>query len=471
MNKIKRGIPWKSLLFILLLVIILYQGFKTPVHEGTSQKSKKRKADFEFLYDLTYEKEEQAKREQIIFKKMKTMVKEAEDFLVIDMFLFNDDYDRKNNFRNISGELTDMIIERKKENPNLEIVFITDEMNTFYGSYPSPYLEKLKEYDAQVVMTDLKKIRDPNPLYSGIWRSVFKNLKRDERTFLPNPFSSDSPKVSLASYLKILNMKANHRKVVITEKEALVTSLNVHDASSNHSNIAFAVRGEIINDLLETENAVNRFSGGEEFDFHVSQSSQGDADVQLLTEGKIKDELMKEIKKTKENDKIQSAMFYLADVNIIDELLNASQRGVDVKLVLDPNKDAFGMEKNGIPNRSVASKLIKDSKEKIQIRWYNTQGEQFHSKMTSFLKEEETIIIGGSANLTRRNIEDYNLETNLKVVLGKDHKEAIKVKDYFKRIWENNDGKYSLDYEAYQDDSIIKKMIYYIQEKTGLSSF
>ncbi len=47
----------------------------------------------------------------------------------------------------------------------------------------------------------------------------------------------------------MLNFKANHRKILITENEALITSANVHDASAYHSNIAFVVSGEIIADF------------------------------------------------------------------------------------------------------------------------------------------------------------------------------------------------------------------------------
>ena len=61
-------------------------------------------------------------------------------------------------------------------------------------------------------------------------------------------------------------------------------------------------------------------------------------------------------------------MFYLSNRDIVKSLLDASQRGVDVKLILDPNKDAFGMEKDGVPNRPVAHELVKKSKGKIQIR-------------------------------------------------------------------------------------------------------
>lgn len=474
MNSMNRTISWRTILFILfilLLAIIFYNAIKTPVAKGTSVKSELKNSQVNFLYDLTYKKEDESHQEQEIFSKMKDMVQEAEEFIVIDMFLFNDDYDREMDFQNVSGEFTDTLIRQKEKNKGLEIVFITDEINTFYGSYPSKYLEKLKEHDIQVVITDLNQLRDSNPLYAGIWRTFFKHVDREGKGILPNPFSPDSPKVTLPSYLKIANMKANHRKVVITEKEALVTSLNVHDASSKHSNIAFTVDGDLANDLLETEKAVLKFSDEEPFDFKMRESSKGEGKAQVLTEGKIKEAVLEEIKASDDKDKIQLAMFYLADREVIKELLAASDRGVDIKTVLDPNKDAFGIKKNGIPNRPVASELTKKSDGKIQIKWYNTNGEQFHTKMIHFLREDESVIIAGSANLTRRNIEDYNLETNLKIVLAKDNPEAKNINRYFQRIWENEKGDYTLDYEDYEDHSLLKKVIYHIQESTGLSSF
>jgi phosphatidylserine/phosphatidylglycerophosphate/cardiolipin synthase-like enzyme len=191
----------------------------------------------------------------------------------------------------------------------------------------------------------------------------------------------------------------------------------------------------------------------------------------MLTEGKIKEALVKEISSAKSGDSIKMAMFYLAHQDVIEELLKASQRGVDVKIILDANKDAFGIEKNGVPNRPVAYKLIKDSKEKIQIRWYSTHGEQFHSKLTIFEKGDKTVLFGGSANLTRRNIDDYNLETDLKVILPASHSESKKVKAFFDRIWNNKGGEYTLDFSAYQEKSLAKQVLYQVQERTGLSSF
>lgn len=470
----RKRFPWKSLLAAVFICLVVFIGFSTPVPDGLSQKGPVRDTDFEFIYDLTYQQNNEIVHERNIFKRIKSLIKNSREFIIIDMFLFNDDYDRKNSFTNISEQLTTALINQKKRFPNLKIVFITDEINTFYGSYPSKNLERLKENGIEVVITDLTKIPDPNPLYSGIWR-LFQLDKIDTAGdgWLPNPFSPDSPDVTLRAYLRLLNFKANHRKVIISENEAVVTSFNPHDASGNHSNIAFCVKSEIIDDLLESEKAIMEFSSAGSFSFKGKYDTLTTSPVkaQLLTEGKIKEELIREIESCKEGDKIKMAMFYLAEHEVIQKLIEASDRGVAVKLILDANKDAFGIEKNGVPNRPAAYKLVNESRGKIEVRWYNSHGEQFHSKMTIFEKGDQMTVIGGSANLTRRNIEDYNLETDLKIILPRAHTESKKIDKYFSRLWNNKNGDYTLDFSAYEESSLRKRVLYEIQERTGLSSF
>ena len=165
------------------------------------------------------------------------------------------------------------------------------------------------------------------------------------------------------------------------------------------------------------------------------------------------------------------AMFYLSDRDIINSLLKASERGVEIRLLLDPNKDAFAREKSGIPNRQVANELVKKSNEKIQIKWFDTKGEQFHVKLVIIRKENSTITYLGSANLTRRNIDDLNLETNVKTIIPNSRALATEFKEYFDRLWNNEGAKYSLDFEAYEETSKAKWLLYYIQEKSGFSSF
>ena len=54
-----------------------------------------------------------------------------------------------------------------------------------------------------------------------------------------------------------------------------------------------------------------------------------------------------------------------------------------IRVLLDPNKDAFGFEKSGLPNREVASELVAASAGAIKLRWYRTHGEQFHVKLAA----------------------------------------------------------------------------------------
>ena len=42
---------------------------------------------------------------------------------------------------------------------------------------------------------------------------------------------------------------------------------------------------------------------------------------------------------------------------------------------------------------------------------------------------------------------------------------------YFQKIWNNEYGDYTVAFETYQQNSIIKKVLYYIQETTGLCTY
>ena len=147
-------------------------------------------------------------------------------------------------------------------------------------------------------------------------------------------------------------------------------------------------------------------------------------------------------------------------------------RGVPIKVILDPNKDAFGFEKTGIPNRPVAEELIKRSKSKIEVRWYDTHGEQFHSKLAIIKQGEQASLLLGSANFTRRNLNNYHLESNVSVTAEDDALFIKAVADYFDMIWNNRNGKYyTVSDDAYRDVSALKRIVYLIQEYAGLSSF
>src|SRR5699024_5104002 len=79
---------------------------------------------------------------------------------------------------------------------------------------------------------------------------------------LTHALRPQGPEVNIRSYLHMLNIKANHRKAGINEQDVLVTSLNPHDASAYHSNIALKTSGPIVEEFLDAERAVVNFSSG-----------------------------------------------------------------------------------------------------------------------------------------------------------------------------------------------------------------
>jgi HKD family nuclease len=134
-------------------------------------------------------------------------------------------------------------------------------------------------------------------------------------------------------------------------------------------------------------------------------------------------------------------------------------------MILDPNQNAFGSEKIGLPNLPVAAEFEKLGDENISIRWYKTDKEQFHTKLMMIQKADETVILGGSANYTSRNLDDYNLEANVEIHAPNDADVSKDVDSYFHRLWTNQNGTYTVDYSEYQKKlPVFKYLTYRIQK-------
>ncbi|MEH7442110.1 phospholipase D family protein [Bacillus sp. JJ1122] len=478
MGMAKNLVKSKKMLILLILALIVgvtvYHNTHKELPEGLSYEGKIHNVkDVRFLYDLTYTDENGEKKfEQEIFDTVLKRIGEAEEFIVLDMFLFNDYYKKDMGYPEISENISEKLIAQKKKHKNLKVVFITDEINLTYGSHKSDTLKELRDNGIEVIFTKLDPLRDSNPLYTGIWRVFFQWFGQSGEGWIPNPMAKNAPDVTLRSYLELLNLKANHRKVFVTEKTAIVASANPHDASGFHSNIAFETSGNVIGDILESEQAVSDFSGGSELPEYSAAKENGKIKVQVLTEGKIFKHLLDELKKTEKGEKVWIGMFYLAERNVIDEIDKAADRGAEINIILDPNTNAFGNQKSGLPNIPVSAEMQKLGSKNIHIKWYNTGEEQYHTKMIYFDRKNKATVLGGSANFTSRNLDDFNLETNLKVTAPADSQVVKDVDRYFKRLWNNEDGKFTLEYEEKEDTMTpFKYMIYWIQKILRFTSY
>jgi len=426
--------------------------------------------------------------EQQIFDAMLRVIGQAREYVVLDFFLFN--AQRGVNMeprRLLSAELRDALLARKRALPGLQVLVLSDPINDVYGSLPSADLAALRAAGMDVVSVDLDSLRDSNPIYSALWRLTTKWWSGDGGgdPWLPNPLDAGPEQVSFGAWARLLNFKADHRKVLLADDgkgglTGIVTSANPHDASSLHSNVALKLSGAALSPLLESELELANDAGWRraweipEVTATAIAAPESTARVQVLTEGEIGAAIVRNFAGARVGDSIDIAMFYLSERSVIQALLDAAKRGVAVRVLLDPNKDAFGRAKNGIPNRSVATELAAASDGAIKVRWFRTHGEQFHSKLVAMRTATEFWFTLGSANLTRRNLEDFNLEANIAASVPLNAEIASQIGTWFDSLWTNHgppELEYTAEFGTYADPSQSTYWLYRLMEATGLSTF
>lgn len=491
-------IVWKKLfsrifklIFVVLIFIMAFQWWKPfpdyLPHEGATVFVPD--SSVHFFADATYaDKDGKRVVKQQIWDHIFAAIDRSEHYILLDMFLVNNFAGHSGtSSRQLSHELAEALITKKASNQKMPITFITDPINTVYGGDVSPEFSVMERSGITIIETNLKPLRDSNLLGSAVWRAFFSWFGNStEGGRLPHPFATGEKKVTLRSWMELLNFKANHSKLIVYDRPikttksgadrklvTLVTSSNPHDASSAHGNVALEVEDQLWKSATEGEALVSRLNNTTITmpDAEHVADEKGPIAVTLLHERGIKDKALELIKNSKMGDSLFLAMFYLSDRDILSEIVDASSRGVLVKVILDPNKDAFGFEKNGIPNRPVAKELVRKSRGDIKIRWCDTHGEQCHAKLFMGNNGTTTFMMVGSANFTRRNLDDFNIETSVLVEHGDEftaHKDA---QAFFDMLWENKNASYTVPYETYEDTTWWKLSLYHVMEITGLSSF
>lgn len=474
---------WLLLLFV-YLATLCYQ-LRKPLPKGINRRTPERPAaNPAFLADISFLDAEGRPRScQQIFDEFFRLIGQARQLVVMDLFLLNDyqGADRQHH-RPLSRELVDLLVERRQQIPGLRVLLITDPFNSLYGSLDPPLLNRLKAAGVQLVTTDLRPLRDSNPLWSAFWRLCCQWFGNSARGgWLPNPVAPG--KVTLRTYLNLLNFKANHRKTLVVDEggewTAMVTSANPHDASSAHDNVALRFSGPAALDLLETELAVARLSGVEDRDLPalplpVPVKTTGVA-VQVLTEGAIRDALLTAFEAAGPDDRLLVNVFFFSHRRLLRALIAAGRRGARVQVLLDPNKDAFGRVKGGTPNRQSAWELHRAG---IPLRWVDTHGEQNHSKCCLLARARGPAeLILGSANYTRRNLDNFNLETDVRLVAPPDHPLVAAARQSFECQWNNRHPQdagpihLSLPYTAYADHRLGRYWRCRLMEASGWCIF
>ena len=485
----------------------------------------------EFHYDLTYlDKDGNIQYDRNLWDATYKVIDNAKDYLIVEMFLFNDLYNKdKEHFPEFAKEYTERLVKKQKENPNLKVYILADENNNFYGAFEHPFITSMKNAGINVIVVDIFKLKDTFPWYSPFWRTFIKPMGNPQnKGWITNFYGDMWPKLTIRNLLRALNVKADHKKVFLNEKEVVVSSANIHDPSYFHENIAIYTDGPIVKDVLHNLQLVAKFSdseinvdgsdrrmenimnsgsndktetdektlnsenqkennvkqiNNEENEQNVKEKTSINSEknsitdteghtykIQYLTEGAIGKHLDEDIDSLKAGDELLMGMYFLADKGVIDRLIKAANRGVKIRIIFDRSRDAFGMSTNG--NKPVSKKLKKKTKGKIEIKWYFTNNEQYHTKITLMKKTDGNVIINaGSANLIKKNIRGYIMDANFRILTTQDSKISKDIYEYFDRLWENKDGLFTLNFDDEPTTGGFSDFMYKILDATQLGSF
>ena len=523
----------KYLIAGIIAFIVSCSTIKTPPLGINYESPIRETENAEFHYDLTYlDKDGNIQYDRNLWDATYKVIDNAKDYLIVEMFLFNDLYNKdKEHFPEFAKEYTERLVKKQKENPNLKVYILADENNNFYGAFEHPFITSMKNAGINVIIVDIFKLKDTFPWYSPFWRTFIKPMGNPQnKGWITNFYGDMWPKLTIRNLLRALNVKADHKKVFLNEKEVVVSSANIHDPSYFHENIAIYTDGPIVKDVLHNLQLVAKFSdseinvdgsdrrmenimnsgsndktetdektlnsenqkennvkqiNNEENEQNVKEKTSINSEknsitdteghtykIQYLTEGAIGKHLDEDIDSLKAGDELLMGMYFLADKGVIDRLIKAANRGVKIRIIFDRSRDAFGMSTNGLPNKPVSKKLKKKTKGKIEIKWYFTNNEQYHTKITLMKKTDGNVIINaGSANLIKKNIRGYIMDSNFRILTTQDSKISKDVYTYFDRLWENKDGLFTLNFDDEPTTGGFSDFMYKILDATQLGSF
>jgi len=248
----------------------------------------------------------------------------------------------------------------------------------------------------------------------------------------------------------------SHRQVLIADDgaaglDALVFSRPLHAEAGIHSATALKLSGAALEPLIESEFVLAQFSGWSDGGAMQARAQRllepqrrlvlpdgGDAArARVLTEGAIGAALVARIDAAGRGDHVAIAAMFLSQRELVRALLDGARRGVNVRLLLDPDKDGYGYDHAGIPNRQVASELISTSDGAIRVRWYRTHGERFSPGFALIQNATRAWLMVGTSTLSRLDLGDFNLAAAAVVDVPPNAPAATDALGWFDALWYN----------------------------------
>jgi hypothetical protein len=402
-----------------------------PLPPGThlvSQISRLSESDVDFLY-------ESPQRQHLSVREM-AAIDQAEQLIVLDR-------------SPVTRELAQHLLARKRARPHLKIVLVTDPGNEAFGGTASQTLASLEEAGLIVARARLDRLRDSNPLYSGLWRLMF--------AWWSDPFDETPGRATLPAWTRMQNFKADQRQLVVADDGA--GGWNAILAPSGAA-AGLMLRGSLARAMIAGELQVaawstddDRLPAGPPMD----GGGVGSIDARFLTEGAIETALLDALAAAAGGDQVLIAVQNLSDRRLISAALGAAARGARLQVLL---------ARNAMPNQAVAGELLREGGGRIEVRWCPIETGASLPKLLVVRHRNDLWVNLGSANFTRRNLGDLNLESSVELRMPAQAAPARAATEYFARAWRG-----AAAAADFADPSSTAYWRYRFAEATGLSSF
>ncbi len=352
--------------------------------------------------------------------------------------------------------IAERLLARKRQRPNLRILLVTDPRNEVYGGTTATTLGGLETAGVVVARVRLDRMRDSDPLYSSLWRLGVG--------WWSNPFDETPGAVTLTSSLRKLNNKADERALIVADDGAggwtsLVMSAPPLTSPWLDTGSGLEIRGNLARDIVGSELGIAAWSTDDDrlpALPPVGAHGVGSIDARFLSEGAVATALREVISLTASGDSVSLMARALNDRTILEALTGAAARGVHLQLLLDPD----------VPGTAAAAaELLRDGTGDIGIRW-QAGADRREARFTLVRHRDDVWIELGSANLTHRDLSDFNLTASIELHMPERSSQARAAADLFGRAWSA-----AAPYALHADASSASYWRYRLEELTGVGMF
>ncbi len=419
-------------------VLVIFWNSAKPLPAGThvvSQVSRLSDSDVELLREMP--------RDPALGVREPAAIDHAEQLIVVDR-------------SPVTRELAQRLLARKRLRPKIQIVVVTDPANETFGGTPAHTLESMEQAGIIVARLQLDRLRDSNPLYSGLWRLLLG--------WWSDPFDEAPGQATVRSWLRALNFKADQRQLLVADDGSGGWNALI---AAGDSSAGLVLKGSLARAMIASELHIAKWSTDEDRLPAAAQmdgAGLGSIDARFLTEGGIESALLDAMRAAGRDDQISIAVGNLSHRPLIAAAIAAAWRGAHLRVLLSRNR---------MPNQAVADELLRDGGGRIEVRWYPSDRAAPHLSWLAVRRRNDLWVNLSSANFTHRNLSDLNLEAGVELRMPPRAAPARAISEYFDGLWSSAGAGATTGgaNEVAAKAGALAYWHYRFAEATGLSSF